>query len=117
MGMYPEKAFVSDITNAKEAVVTFTADHDFSLGEIISFRVTRQFGMIEINQKVGKVIGLTSDTVTVDIDTSTWTPFDYSLIDTAGTSPPLCVPVGSGIIPGEYVPTINIEDAFDNRGS
>ena len=55
------------------------------------------------------------DTITVDIDTTTWTPFDYSLINTSGTSPPLCIPVGSGSVDNGGVQEVIFEDAFDNR--
>lgn len=115
--IYPQKAFINAITNANQAVVTFTADHDFTLGEIVSFRVTPSFGMNQINFKRGTVLSLTSDTITVDIDSSTWDAFDYSALDTAGTTPPVCVPCCSTKIPGSNPPNININDAFDNRRS
>lgn len=115
--IYPQKAFINAITNAQEAVVTFTADHDFTLGEIVSFRVTKNFGMFQVNNKRGVVIGTTSDTITVDIDTSSWDSFDYSALDTAGTTPPVCVPCCSTKVPGSNPPRINILDAFDNRKS
>ena len=115
--IYPQKALINAITNAQQAVATFTADHDFTLGEIISFRVTPNFGMFQINNMKGTVIATTADTVTVNIDTSDWDAFDYSLVDTAGTTPPVCVPCCSTRVPGSEPPRINILDAFDNRRS
>lgn len=96
---YPQLAYINAITNAQQAVVTFTADHDFTIGQVISFRVTPDFGMFQINYRHGTVQETTSDTVTVNIDTSDWDAFDYSALNTAGTTPP----------------TVNILDAFDNR--
>jgi hypothetical protein len=113
--IYPRLAYINDITNAQNAVATFTEDCDFTDGEYVSFRVTKDFGMYQINQKRGKVLSHTSDTITVDIDSSNWTPFSYALIDTEGTTPPCCVPAGSGIIPSFYPETVNLEDSFDNR--
>lgn len=112
---YPRYSFIESITNALQAVVTFTEDHDFTPGEIVSFRVGRAFGMDEINNKRAKVLYTTDDTITVDIDTSTWTPFSVANLDEPGTSPPVCVPSSSSVIPFEENPRVNIEDAFDNR--
>lgn len=114
---YPEKAFISSITNAQQAVVTFDADHDYTEGEIISFRVQPAFGMFEINNKKGRVLSKTSDTVTVDIDSTTWTPFTLARLNQPGTSPPMAVPSCSGVVPDSYltIPETNVRDAFDNR--
>lgn len=113
--IYPQKALINSITTAQECVTGFTADHDFTVGEIVSFRVTKNFGMFQINNKKGIVLSKTDDTITVNIDTSDWDAFDYSLLDTAGTTPPMCVPCCSTRIPGSNPPEVNIRDAFDNR--
>lgn len=115
--IYPGLAYINAITNAIEAVITFTENHNFSLGEIVGFRVGSAFGMREINQKYGRVLSLTSDTITVDIDSSSWTSFDYSVLDDSGTSPPVCVPVGGGNIPDTNPVKTNQIAAFDNRRS
>lgn len=112
---YPKKAYINAITNAQEAVVTFTENHDYLVGEIVSFRVSKSFGMVEIQNRKAKILSKTSDTITVDIDSTTWTPFNYSLINTSGTSPPLCVPVASGSVDNGGVEEVIFADAFDNR--
>lgn len=109
---YPRFSYISGITNAVNAVITFTDDHDFTEGEIVSFRVSRPYGMSEINNRQGKVQSFTSDTITVDIDTSTWTPYTYPV--SGNNTPPVCVPSASGVVPG-YTPKMNLEDSFDNR--
>lgn len=112
---YPLISQISAITNDVQATVTFTSDHDFTPGEMIGFRVGKQFGMSEINNRRGKVLTTTSNTVTVDIDTTTWTPFTLAHLNDAGTSPPIAVPSSSSVIPFEENPSVNIQDAFDNR--
>jgi len=112
---YPSRVQISAITNAVQAEVTFTVDHDFTPGEIVSFRVGSAFGMSEINNQHAKVLTTTSNTITIDIDTSTWTPFTLANLNQAGTSPPICVPSASSAIPYEENPSVNIEDSFDNR--
>lgn len=113
---YPRYSEISAITNELEPTVTFTADHDFTVGEIVSFRVGTLFGMSEINNQRAKVLTVPdTDEITIGIDTSTWTPFTLANINTPGTTPPVCVPSSSGVIDLIYTPSVNIEDAFDNR--
>ncbi len=112
---YPHFSYISSITNSTQAIVTFTDTHDFTPGEIVSFRVGRQFGMYEINNQKGKVILKDDTSIVVDIDTSTWNTFSLSNLDEPGTSPPVCVPSSSSVVPFEYNPMVNIQDAFDNR--
>lgn len=112
---YPAFSYISSITNSTEAIVTFTAIHDFTVGEIVSFRVGKQFGMYEINNQRGKVLLKDDTSIVVDIDTSTWNPFSLANLNQPGTSPPVCVPSSSSFVPYQYTPYVNIQDAFDNR--
>lgn len=109
----PRFRYIIGITNSQYAVVTFSEDHDFIDDEIISFRVTAAFGMIEINNLQSKVLSHTSDSVTVNIDTTFWTPFIYPTSQPQ-YSPPTCVPVGSGIKGRPFISTVILEDCFDN---
>lgn len=112
---YPKFAYINAITNGVTTTATFTANHDFTVGEIVSFRVTKSFGMFQINNVKCKVLSKTADTITVDVDSSTWDLFTYANINTAGTTPPVCVPSASGVIDNIPTPSYNIEDAFDKR--
>lgn len=105
---------ISNITNALNAVVTFTDDHDFVNNEIVSLRVSRPYGMVQINQKAGKVLSTTDDTVTLNIDSRNFTAFSIPG-DLTKTTPPCCVPSSSGVDLDSYSPTMILEDAFDNR--
>jgi hypothetical protein len=102
------------ITNAQNAVVDFGTAHPYTAGEFLSFRVSKPYGMIEINNLQGRVLAITSTTVTMEIDTLSFTPFVYPPVGVVEV-PAQVVPAGSGIIPGQYTPTVNLEDAFDNR--
>jgi hypothetical protein len=110
---YPRYSEVSAITNALQAIVTFTEDHDFTIGEIVAFRVGKAFGMPEINNKHAKVLFKTDSTITINIDTSTWGIFTLSQLNQPGTSPPVCLPSASGVIPFQEDSSVNIEDSFD----
>lgn len=109
---YPELAYITDITQALNGVITFSADHDFTIGEIIGLRVAPAFGMIQLNNKEVRIVSTTSDTVTIDVDTNTFNPFIN-----AGTNvqrPCIAVPSSSGIVPNSVPIQTNLRDAYDN---
>lgn len=111
--MYPAFRYITDISNAQNAVITTSEDHDFTDGEIVSFRVTSPYGMDEMNDQQAKVLSHTDDTITVDIDSMNYTAFIYPV---AGlTTPPVVVPSSSGVISRQFNSEMNLEDAFDNR--
>ncbi len=109
----PRIAYITNISNAQYAVVTFTEDHTFIDNEYISLRVSRPYGMVEINNERGKVLTHDNSTVTIDINSSGYTPFSIPA-DLTRTTPPCAVPSSSGVNHNVYVPTMILEDAFDN---
>ena len=106
----PNLQYVVEITQAQQALVTFTTDHNFTLWEWISFRIPQGNGMIQLNNQKGRIIALTSDTVTIDVNTLGFFPFiSYS----DPQIPCVAVPAGSGVEP--YFAATTLEDAFDNQ--
>lgn len=102
------------ITNEQTAVVNFGTSHPYSTGEYLSFRVSAPYGMFQMNNLRGKVLKISSTTVTVDIDTTGFNAFVYPPVGTV-VFPALTIPAGSGVIPNLYPSTVNLEDAFDNQ--
>lgn len=128
--MYPRFARIAMITKAAQAVVYFTSKNNFTPGEIVSFRVSSDFGMDEINNKAARVLNVTNSatvsSITIDLDTSGYTTFAFptSAIAAAGVSPAVCVPSSSGVVPdngsatvAQQPPGTNLLDAFDNRNT
>jgi hypothetical protein len=126
--MYPRWRYIANITRATQAVVYFTEKNDFTPGEIVSFRVSSDFGMDEINNKQARVLSVTNSStvssITLDLDTSGYTAFAFptSATAAAGVSPAVCVPSSSGVVPNngsatvaQQPPGTNLLDAFDNR--
>lgn len=108
---YPVLRYITAISQGQTTTVTLDKNHDFTVGELISFRVSPPFGMVEINNLVGKVLSITPNTVTVDIDSLNWTPFVNAGI--YKQQPAVVVPAGSGIIPGSIPTQTSLFDAFD----
>ncbi len=106
----PNLQYISNITQASQAIVTFTANHNFTLGEWISFRIPPANGMIQLNNEKALIIVLTPTTVTINVDSLQFYPF-ISVVDPQ--VPCVAVPAGSGIPPGTGY--VTLEDAFDNR--
>lgn len=110
---YPGFRYITGISNAQFAVVTTATDHFFTDGEIVSLRVSQPYGMVEINNKQVKVLSHTSNTITLDIDSSNFNAF---LFPVAGlNTPPVVVPSSSSIIPRLYPYTVSLFDSFDVR--
>jgi len=126
--MYPRWAYIAAISKATQAVINFTGKNDYTVGENISFRVPTQFGMSEMNNKVGRVLAVTNSatvsSITVDINSSGFTTFAFptSAVAAAGVSQAVAVPASSGVVPLNGSATVplnppgtNLLDAFDNR--
>lgn len=140
--MYPALRQVMFISQATQAKVYFARQNDFTVGELVDFRIPTQYGMIELNDLTGKsgnaasgnkagaarVLAVTNSatesSITLDYDTTGFTAFTYpsSANVAGGGSPPVCFPAGSGVVPYNGSATIpqsppgtNLVDAFDNR--
>lgn len=106
----PNLQYITNITQAVNAVVTFADDHNFTVAEWIGFRIPPPNGMIQLNNQKALILSITDTTVTIDVDTSNFYPFIYVQDNQI---PCIAVPVASGIIQGTT--TVTLEDAFDNE--
>ena len=106
----PNLQYISNITQANPAVVTFLNNTNFTVAEWISFRIPPPNGMIQLNNQKSQILSITPNTATIDVDTTNFYPF-ISVSDPQ--VPCVAVPAGSGIIQGTT--TVTLEDAFDNR--
>jgi hypothetical protein len=99
---YPPYRFVTAITQAASAVITLSVTHQYTVGQEVRIIVPSAFGMIEMNNLLGVItaINTTTNTITVDIDSSGFTAFAFptSAIAALGVSFALVVPVGEAAI-------------------
>lgn len=121
------------ISQASQAIVCTSVDHDFSVGEKVSFRVADEYGMSEINNVTGTVLSIgtmgegavytevnqgdAANALTVDIDSSGFTAFAFptSAQFAAGLTPAVILPAGAGPQNGANPPIVPTTAAFDNR--
>lgn len=107
----PQWHYIINITNETNAQVQTDVDHGYSDGQIVSFRVTKPFGMYEINNMQSKITVLSSNMFQTEINSTFWNAFIYPSIQ-QNVTPPTVVPAGSGVVQA-FTPYMNLEDAFD----
>lgn len=95
---YPRNRYIVSISQAASAVVVLSVTHGFTVGQKVRFIVPSAFGMTQMNNLLGTVtaINTTTNSITVDIDSSGFTAFAFpsSATAAAGVSFAQVVPVG-----------------------
>lgn len=95
---YPRSRYLANVTRAAQAVVTVTVPSGYAVGQTVKFIVPAAFGMVELDQQVGTITAvndtLATQTITVDIDTTTFTLFKFPSTADYPFSPAMVVPVG-----------------------
>jgi hypothetical protein len=103
----PRNRIITRISQASSAIVTFAVEHGFVVGDLVTFHVTDDFGMTEIDGLRGEVTAIgTADvdgftnTITVDIDTSAFTAFAWPAASASPLTQPQATPFGdTGLSP------------------
>ena len=106
----PNLQYISNISQALQAIVTFTTTTNFTIGEWISFRIPPANGMIQLNNQKALITNINSNLITVDINSLDFWPF---IPFNDPQIPCIAVPVASGIPPGTAY--VTLEDSFDNE--
>ena len=87
----PEFLYITAISQASQAVVTTSVDptNYYVVGNKIHFSVPASFGMSQINQLTGTIVSVSSAnyTLTVDIDTTSFTAFAFPASTSSPTAP------------------------------
>lgn len=71
----PSMRIISNITNAKYALVTTTFDHDFVSGNTVRLHVPNKFGMTQADKHQGIIYVTSPITFTISIDTTQFNAF------------------------------------------
>ena len=104
---------ISAITQANPAVLTTVNVHGYPAGVDVTFLIPTQFGMVQLNNRNIQVISVTSNSLTLNIDSSRFTPFAYPSPLPSAYTPPSVIPNSSGM----YLPPLPLpygnQDSFE----
>lgn len=109
---YPRVRYITIATSVGvTTVVQLSVTHGYTVGQVVRFIVPEEFGMVELNNLTGTItaINTTTNTVTVDIDSSTFTAFNFPVDADTPFSPAMILPVGESVL----LPNLN-DDATTN---
>lgn len=115
---YPRRRFVTAITQAASAVVTFSVTHGYTVGQTLRFQVDPAYGMSEINGLSGVItaVSTANNTVTVDIDTTGFTAFAFPVTADVPFTHAYTAPVGEDTAAALTAGTDILGDATINEG-
>lgn len=97
---YPRRRFITNITQAAKAVVTLSVKHGYTVGQEVRFQVPAIFGMTQMDGLIGEITAVTTNattnTITVNIDSSAFSPFVFPAATDVPFTPAQVVPIGEG---------------------
>lgn len=95
---YPRNRLITAVTAGVTTEVQMSVTHGFVVGQIVSFVVPSVFGMTQLDGLQGQItaINTTTNTITVDIDSSGFTAFAFptSAVAALGFTPAQVIPLG-----------------------
>ena len=98
LNWYPKKRYITGVTTGTTTVIQLSVTHNYVVGQIVSFRVPTAYGMTQLDNKQGQItaINTTTNTITVNINSSAFTAFAFptSAVAAGGVTPAHVVPVG-----------------------
>jgi hypothetical protein len=104
---------IASVTQANPCVVTTVNDHGYVAGMMVTFLITPQFGMVQLNRLNRQVLSVTSNTLTLDLNSTGFTAFAYPSPLPSAYTPPSVIPTSSG----PYLPPIPLpygnQDSFE----
>ncbi|MFP3859229.1 MAG: hypothetical protein ACLFUW_00255 [Bacteroidales bacterium] len=113
---YPRHRVITAVTEASSAVITLSVVHGLTAGQAVRFKVPSDWGMVELDGLEGNItaVDTSNNTITVDIDSSSFTSFAYpsSATAAAGVDFPIVVPFGE-TANGTFAN--DLDDATDNQ--
>ncbi len=117
---YPRRRIITSISQATSAVIIMSVTHGYTVGQEVRIIVPSVFGMVEMNNLLGVItaINTTTNSITVNIDSSGFTAFAFPSSATAalGVTFAQVVPVGEAAINSVSQPFGNLlDDATDNQ--
>jgi hypothetical protein len=115
---YPRQRFVASISQAAQAVVVTTVTHGYQVGQKVSFRVPKIFGMTQLDQVEATIVAInTTNTInsfTINVDTSAFSAFTFPANGNQPFSPTVVVPAGMDTAFAVNANVNEFSDAWNN---
>lgn len=113
---YPRHRIITKATQASSMVVTMSVTHGFTVGQKVRLVVPAAYGMVEADQLLGTITAIdttvtTGNSITLDIDSSSFTAFAFPATADVPFTAALVIPVGEAA-EGAYANLL--DDATDN---
>ena len=110
---YPARRTITAISKEAEAEITMSVTHGFTAGQAIRVRIPETGGMIEMNNLIGNILSVNTltNTITVDIDSTSFSDFVFPLTALIASSQSEVIPVG-GTASGPFIN--ELDDGTDN---
>lgn len=124
---YPPIRYITNISQATQAIVTLSVYHNFTVGQSIRFIVptvtAAAYGMTNLNGLSATIVAIDqadvngfTNTITVDIDTTGFTAFSFPLTTSPGFTPAQVVPIGENTATALLLGANILGDATINTG-
>jgi hypothetical protein len=104
---------IASITNAFPMVVTTVNNHGYVAGMDVTFLIPTQFGMTQLNGVNAQVLVASTNSLTINLDSTNFTPFAYPSPLPSAYTPPSVIPNASGpYLPPQPLPYGN-QNSFE----
>lgn len=104
---------IASITQSFPMVITTVNNHGYVAGVEVKFQIPQEFGMTQLNNLRGQVTDLTSNTLTINIDSTNFDVFSYpSPLPISYTSPTVFADSSGPYLPPLPLPYGN-QDSFE----
>jgi len=123
---YPSTRYITKISQAAQAIVTLSVNHSYVVGQKIRFSIPTvtalAFGMTALNGVEATIVavnatdGTSTNTITVDVDTSGMTTFALPLTTAPGFTPAMVIPTAENMSSALFFGTNTLADAVYNGG-
>jgi hypothetical protein len=124
---YPSIRYITNISQATQAIVTLSVTHFFTVGQSIRFIIptvtSTTYGMTQLNNVEATIVAINqadvngvTNTITVNVDTTGFTAFAFPLTTSPGFTPAQVVPIGEDTANALNLGADILGDATVNQG-
>jgi len=118
---YPRRRFITNISQATQAVVTLSVTHGYKVGQLVRMVVPAVFGMIQMDGIQATIVAIdttttSGNTITLNVDSSAFTAFAFPLTAVYPFTQAQVVPMGEDTADALAQSVDILSDATVNTG-